>query len=703
MRRLWRLIAAALLASTAPACGVAPERTTAASPRLNPTFADDIAPLLHRNCSVCHHPGGSGPFPLLTYEDARKRASQIAEVTRSRFMPPWLPEPGYGRFRGERRLTEEQIASISAWVQRGAPLGEPDRVPSPPSFPADWELGPPDLVLEAEEAYTLPSAGRDVFRNFVFPVPLSGVRYVSAVEISPGNKRVVHHANLLLDRSGEGRRQDAAEPGAGFEGMDLTLESERFEPQTHFLFWKPGSRVEREPPGMAWMIDGRTDLILNMHLQPSGKPEPIRPSLGLYFADSPPDRYPMLIQLENDRALDIPPGVRDFTVSDDLALPVDVQVLGIYPHAHYLGQQLEAWATLPDGSRRWLIRIRDWDFNWQGVFRYLEPLHLPRGTRLSMRYRYDNSSENVQNPYDPPRRVTAGNQSTDEMAHLWLQVLPDRREDQFLLQEALMRHRLERYPGDAVACANLGSVLQLQGRLEEAIVHYRRAVELSPDDAVTLNSLGAALLASGRSLDAIPFFQRAIRQRADYTVAHFNLASVLLAAGRFAESVEHLQKVVQQQPDDFEAQARLGFALAEVGRLDASLAHYRQALRIRPEDAEALNDLGTVLARSSQLEEARLAFQRSLKAAPEQLNAHANLAMLYARTGDLKQAIEHFSRVVELDPDNADAHNNLGIALAQAGRMREAVAQFERAVQLAPGHPQAGQNLSRARAQLGNP
>jgi len=175
---------------------------------------------------------------------------------------------------------------------------------------------------------------------------------------------------------------------------------------------------------MALRLDAGTDLVLNIHLQPSGKAEWIQPSLGLYFTDQPATRFPMLLQLENDRKLDIPPGEKSFWVTDEFTLPEDVQLLAIYPHAHYVGKDLQAFAKFPDRTQKSLIHISSWDLNWQAVFRYEKPVELPAGTVISMRYRYDNSDENIRNPNVPPKRVVGGNRASDEMAHLWLQVLP---------------------------------------------------------------------------------------------------------------------------------------------------------------------------------------------------------------------------------------------------------------------------------------
>ena len=190
-----------------------------------------------------------------------------------------------------------------------------------------------------------------------------------------------------------------------------------------------------------------------MHLKPSGKSETLDAEVGLYFTKDPPVKQPMLLALERDDALDIPAGDSDFVVEDSLTLPIDVDVLGVYPHAHYLGHDMRGWAILPNGQKKWLVWIRDWDIDRQAVYRYKVPIMLPKGTVLHMRYSYDNSSTNVRNPHSPPVRVRAGNRSEDEMAHLWLQVLPlnvtpNGADPRLLLEEAWMRNRLNKTPTD---------------------------------------------------------------------------------------------------------------------------------------------------------------------------------------------------------------------------------------------------------------
>lgn len=563
------------------------------------TFNRDIAPILFRECATCHHAGEAGPFPLLTYADTKSHARQIAYVTSKRIMPPWLPDPGDLKFADELRLTSQELATIQAWVDQGAVEGQPSDLPPAPKFAGGWELGKPDVIVRAAKPYMLPASGTDTYWNFVFRAPVSRSRWLKAVEIRPGDKRLVHHANVLVDREESARRLEK-EPGAGFGGMELTIESEAFDPDSHFLFWKPGSPPYVEPDGMTLRLDRDTDLVLNTHLQPSGKPEPIQPTLGLYFTDKPATLHPMLLQLDNDRKLDIPPGDKNFLVTDNFTLPVDVSLLAIYPHAHYLGKDLQGLATLPDGTKKTLIHISHWDLNWQAVYRYTELVELPAGTTISMRFTYDNSADNIRNPNQPPKRVLAGNRASDEMAHLWLQVLPRDSADgasdpRMAIQEALARHHLQNNPDDFEARYNLGALSQMKNDLPGAVTQMSEAVRLRPDDPTANNALGAMLLASGRIDDAISHLNTALRGRADYFDAHYNLGNALAAQGDYQGALAHFRAAVRLNPQDAGAEANLGSALAETGNLKEARAHFERALQIDPknelarENLEALN------------------------------------------------------------------------------------------------------------------
>ena len=569
-----------------------------AQPSGNPssvTFNRDIAPVMFRSCAQCHRPGEAAPFSLLTYSDAKRHARQIADVTESHAMPPWLPEPQKLKFADELRLSDAEINLIRRWVEQGAEEGAAADLPPQPKFVEGWRLGKPDLILTASKPLVLPPQGTDTYWNFIFPVPIDKTRWVKAIEIRPGDKRYVHHANILVDRSGASRAREA-EPGAGFGGMEIRIESQVFDPDSHLLFWKPGTVPYVEPDGMALRLDKGTDLILNTHLQPSGKPEVIQPSIGLYFTPHPATKFPMLLQMENDLKLDIPPGEKNFLVSDDFTLPVDVELLAIYPHAHYLGKDIQAFATLPDGTKKTLIHIPHWNLNWQAVYRYAEPVLLPKGTTVSMRYVYDNSEENPLNPNHPPIRVLGGNRSTDEMCHLWLQVLPvnfnpAQGDPRMALQEALSRHTVEKNPGDFEAHYNLAAMLQAKNDLDGAIKEYEAAVRLRPQDATGNNALGAALLAAGHGEKAVAFLEAALKTRPDYFDAHYNLGMALAGQNDFEGAAQQFQIASKLQPNDANVEANLGAALAELGRFTEAQAHFERALQIDPNQPIAKENL----------------------------------------------------------------------------------------------------------------
>jgi len=512
-------------------------------------FNHDIAPIIFKHCSSCHRPGETAPFSLLTYDEVKKRAKQIADVTRRRFMPPWLPENT--GFADEQRLSNEEIEAISSWAASGASEGSGSI--TPPVFTEGWQMGPPDLIVKAPHAYTLPASGPDVYWNFILTPDAKTTRYVRAIEIRPGVKKLVHHANLYVDRARSAREGP---------GMDPVIERTAFDPDDgHFLFWKPGA-VPREE-AFSWQLDPGNNLVLNVHMQPGGRSETIQPMVGLYFTDQKPQKFPLLIQLEHDGALNIPPGARDFTVSDDFKLPRDANVLAVYPHAHYLGHILEAYARLPSGERKTIIRITNWDPAWQSIYRFREPLFLPKDTVISMRYHYDNSGANVRNPNRPPKRVEAGNQATDEMGHLWLEILPAGPGDRRLeFEQALLLHRLEKYPDDFPALLHLGTVMLSRMNPGGALPMLQAAVKIDPGSAEAHNFLGSALASLGRTAEATEQFRMALALRPDYSNARLNLGNALVKAGKFDEAIGEYRRILQANPNDELTQDRLEKALA---------------------------------------------------------------------------------------------------------------------------------------------
>ncbi len=629
------------------------------APWANPQFADvapwanrgqtanfqQTAPEIHvspRFASVAvglRFSGGEpGHLPRANRTDVKKRAAQIVKVTGSRFMPPWLPEPGYGQFKEERRLTDAQIKLFADWVKQGTPAGTPGKSAAAPQPDAAWPMGQPDLVLRSARPYTVPADAGETFWNFIMPVPISSTRWVRAIEIRPGNPRVFHHANVILDRSHAARRREST-PGSGFPGMDVIFEEESFEPDGHFLSWKPGSSTVVEPDGMAWRADPGMDLILNVHVKPTGKEETVNPVIGVYFTDKPQNRFPMLIQLERDRALDIPPGETDFLVTDEYRAPMDLNVLAVYPHAHYLAKMIEGYATLPDGSKKWLIRIPDWDLNWQGVFRYKSPVLIPKDSVVTMRIHYDNSASNVRNPNNPPKRVTGGTDAASEMGHLWLQVLPvaegDHRAE---LQESVSAQQLQKYPDDFTANFRMGDLLLTRNQAAEAIPYFERAAESDPRSVLAATELGAALFAAKKLPESAEMLRHALTIDATYTDARFNLASVLASSGKFEEAVQEFGQVLAAQPDNLkarqhraEAQVLWGDHAAKAGDDNKAIALYREAMPELASNPDVHVRLGMAYARQERLDESQAEFEAVLRIDPKSSIARQAMDAIVAR------------------------------------------------------------------------
>ncbi len=725
--------------------------SVAAQEATPPTWSRHIAPILYKNCATCHHPGGAAPFSLLTYDDARRWSAQILTVTQSRFMPPWLPEPGYGDFADNRRLSADDLASIKRWVNAGMPQGIAAEAPAPPQYTSEWQLGAPDLILTAPESFTVPADGQDLFRNFIYPINITRARYVRAVEILPGNARVVHHANILIDRTAELRRQHPGDWRAGIPGMELEIGSgDRFDPDSHFLFWKPDTPAVVDPPGMPWRLDPGNDLILNTHLKPTGRVETVQPRIGLYFTETPPTRAPMLLQLEHDAALNIPAGDSHFVVEDELRLPIAVYALGIYPHAHYLGKQLEAWSIAPDGTRTPLILIKDWDIDRQSVYSYRKPLLLPAGSVLHMRYVYDNSATNPRNPSRPAVRVHNGNRSTDEMGHLWLQVLPvhatERNsagadiDSRTLLERAWMEHRLTRDPADSLAAYNLASLDTMSGNPAGAIAIYRKLAAASPNDARIATSLGAALeqtagqnpAQNGDWQSAVASYKHALTLDPNYADARYDLATLELKHDQYDAAAADYRTLLQQHPDDAAAHGGLGAALAQLQQTDSARAEFDRALALdpsqpdtlanyaalelaanNPEHAQALlahavaagaHDAATYqqLAYADQQirqpAEAEAALRSAIAADPSDPTSYSLLAQLLAARNDLAGAISEQQAALHINAKDADGWSNLGVLHAQSGQSAAARSDFEHALALDPQHAQARANLQRLNA-----
>jgi Flp pilus assembly protein TadD/mono/diheme cytochrome c family protein len=563
------------------------------------TFTRDVAPILFGACAPCHRPDGVAPFPLLTYQDARGHAAAIVAATRGRIMPPWKPEPGYGEFLDERRLTDAQIATLGRWLEDGLQQGNPAQLPAAPAWNGQWQLGTPDLVV-ATDPYTLRPSGDDIYRNFVLPIETSTTRHIRAWEFLPGSG-TVHHATMQFDPTRSSRRLDEQDPEPGYEGL---VPHSAMSPDGYFLGWLPGHMPNVAPAGMSWPLAAGMDVIMMLHLKPSGRPETVQARLGLYFSDVPPRLQPTLIRMTRQH-MDIPPGERRYVVSDTFTLDADVDVYTIQPHAHLLAKEVRSFATLPDGTRKWLIYIRDWDFNWQGVFRYARPEFLPRGTTIAFEFTYDNSADNRHNPHRPPRRVTFGQHTTDEMAELWLQVVARNPADRPRLiraaRERIVREeivgtekRLETDPDNTALHDDVAMLHAEAGHLDRTADHFAATVRIRPESAAAHYNLGNALFRQERRMEAIESLRRAVALQPDYALAHDGLGVALYSDGRVAEALEHYQRAVDLEPRNAEARHHLAIALRRLGRPREALLHYRELAALRPADAAIKAELAEV-------------------------------------------------------------------------------------------------------------
>ena len=379
-----------------------------------PTFNKDVAPILFANCSNCHRPNEVGPFPLLTYDDARKRSKQLAEVTGAKVMPPWKPTAGHDVFKDARTLTDKQIGVFKAWAEAGAPEGEAKDLPPRPKFPEGWHAGEPDLVLKVAKPFTVPAEGPDVYVHFVLPLDFAKDKYVKAVQIRPTDRKVAHHGVIILDGSGKARKLAKAHGGDHYPNFG----GPGFLPVGFLPGYAPGQTTKlEESDKVSITVPRGTDIVLQMHYHPIGKEVTDQPQIGLYFTDKKPERNINVVGMANNDVY-IPAGVGDFKRTDSFTLPSDFEVGNIWGHMHMIGRELKVWAELPGGAKKEMLLIEDWDFNWQDTYHYQKPFVLPKGTVVRAEWTWANTAENPRNPSSPPRLVKWGEGSTDEMSGL---------------------------------------------------------------------------------------------------------------------------------------------------------------------------------------------------------------------------------------------------------------------------------------------
>lgn len=395
------------------------------------TYARDIAPIVQTRCLNCHRDGQAAPFPLSDYDQTAKRAKQIVRVTQDRIMPPWIPSPGHLKFVAERWLTDQELELFQTWAEMGRAKGDDADLPPAPKFAEGWRLGQPDLIVKMAEPFTVPADGPDLLQNFVIPIELAEDKLIAAVEFHPGNKRVAHHSVLFLDASGAARKLDAATPEPGYANFG----GPGFLPSGALGGWSVGNTPRPLPNGMGRYLKKGSDLVVQMHYHPTGKQETDQSEIGLYFVKKPiaeslqePAKLVGSIWLANYE-MDIAAGAKDYRRSTSYTLPKEVLMVGVVPHMRLLGKAMKVTATLPDDTSMTLIDIKNWNYNWQDEYYYERPFKLPAGTRLDVEAVFDNSDSNPSNPSSPPKRVTWGDGTTDEMLFCFFLLSSEKTED----------------------------------------------------------------------------------------------------------------------------------------------------------------------------------------------------------------------------------------------------------------------------------
>jgi tetratricopeptide (TPR) repeat protein len=575
-------------------------------------------------------------------------------------------------------------------------------MPPVPRPGSGWQLGVPDLVVEMDRPYVVAAGGDDIYRHFVIPVPVPERRFVTAWELRADNAPVLHHATMEIDRTGMSRHLDMEDPAPGYEGL---IAHTTMAPDGYFLDWAPGHTPYRAPDGMAFPIEPGSDLVVMLHLRPGGMPQPVQVKVAFYFSDTPPTRVPALFRLTR-QDLDIPAGDSQYVVSNSFRTPVDLDLFTVQPHAHNVAREIEGFAVLPDGTRTPLLYVKDWDFNWQGVYRYAQPVFIPAGSTVTARWIYDNSTANPRNPNQPPRPVRFGQRTSDEMAELWFQVVPRNANDRAVLTRSLHAHLLPENikgyemmiraePDNASLHDDVALLYAEAGTIDGVADHFAASARIRPESPRAQYNLGSARLLQGRREEARSAFERAVALDPAYANAHRALGTVLYRDGRFDEAARAYERAIELAPDDVSARHNYGVLLHAQGRIVDAIAQYEAALRIDGRHADAHHGLALAFKAQGRLADAVDHYRAALRTAPDWPEAMTELAVVLATAPgavrDTGEAVQLAERAVTLrTPPGAAPLDALAAALASAGRFGEAAERARQALAAATAAGETG-------------
>lgn len=388
-----------------------------------PTYSREISRIFQSKCERCHRPGDIAPFALINYQRAVTYAADIKRAVTEGAMPPWKPVPGHGEFRDAYGLSDEERQAILSWIDAGTPEGDPADLPEPLPLTGEWQLGEPDAILTGPE-FNVPDM-KDLYRCFVLPTDFGGQKFVTAYQIAPGNKSIVHHVLLFIDEKGESAKLDGKDGAPGyncFGGPVVTLGI-----GGGLGGWAPGVRAAPLPEGIGVAVPPKARIIMQVHYFAEGKPGIDQTRIGLYFSQKPIERRLIYVPLLND-GFSIPPENKDYEVTAEYRIPLflDAKLINIGPHMHLLGKQIKVEADIPRNGAEKLVYVDKWDFNWQNFYTYVEPIALPAFSTVRLSCRYDNTTDNPRNPNNPLKAVGWGESTQDEMCLVFLGVTFDR-------------------------------------------------------------------------------------------------------------------------------------------------------------------------------------------------------------------------------------------------------------------------------------
>ncbi|MEW6211028.1 MAG: thiol-disulfide isomerase [Acidobacteriota bacterium] len=419
--RLMKALLCALAVSAMLIVGVAASDTDSQL-----TFTKDVAPIVFRNCAPCHRPGEAAPMSLLSYKEVRPWARAIAEVVAERRMPPWFADPHVGEFANDRRLSQKEIETITAWVNGGAREGNPRDLPPLPKFPEGWTIGKPDVVLSMPEEFSVPAEGVIPYKHYAVPTNFTEDKYVQMAEIKRGDPSVVHHVIVTVLEPGRGALPQAGEirsdgqrgePEGGEPQRERAASQRSNNPDGMLVGWAPGMSPLVLKPGQAKLIKKGSVLVFQMHYTTNGAPGKDRTSVGLVFARTPVEKR-VITSGAFSRNLIIPPGEANYESTASFTFKEDSHIVSFMPHMHLRGKDFEYRLVYPDGTSKMLLRVPRYDFNWQLTYFVKEPIAAPKGSRLECLAHHDNSAKNKYNP-DPTKEVRWGPQTWEEMMIGW--------------------------------------------------------------------------------------------------------------------------------------------------------------------------------------------------------------------------------------------------------------------------------------------